>query len=176
MFVRGSRQPFPLAPSRLPPWSAAEAQIATLRHVALRPVLAHPAPPHARPVSLGAALHLPRTSLQMKASTSSTPEGGRSTANDQMLERTLRVAQLLSEALVLLGQGRAPLSAPPTRRGSDRLLRLPEVRRLTGLCRSTIYQKMQRGIFPRSVKVGPRAAGWSEASVQAWIADRLDGR
>jgi prophage regulatory protein len=93
-----------------------------------------------------------------------------------MLERTLRAAQLLSEALVILGHGRAPLSAPPTRRGSDRLLRLPEVQRLTGLCRSTIYQQMQRGTFPRSVKMGPRAVSWSEAAVQAWIADRLDGR
>jgi prophage regulatory protein len=54
------------------------------------------------------------------------------------------------------------------------LLRLPEVQRLTGLRRSAIYEQMQKGIFPRSVKAGPRAATWSEAAVQAWISKRID--
>jgi len=47
------------------------------------------------------------------------------------------------------------------------------VQRLTGLGRSVIYQQMRDGIFPRSIKVGPRAASWSEAAVHAWIQQRL---
>jgi prophage regulatory protein len=57
----------------------------------------------------------------------------------------------------------------------DRLIKLPDVERLTCLRRSAIYEQIQRGAFPRSVKVGKRSATWSEA-IQAWIADRVTGR
>lgn len=87
-------------------------------------------------------------------------------------DQTARAAVLLQEALSLLSNTGefAPthVSGPP-----DRLLRLPEVQRLTGLGRSAIYQQMKEGFFPRSVKVGPRAATWSEVAVQAWIRQRL---
>lgn len=85
-------------------------------------------------------------------------------------DQTARAAVLLQEALILLGNtgALAHASGPP-----DRLLRLPEVQRLTGLGRSAIYQQMKEGFFPRSVKIGPRAATWSEAAVQAWIHQRL---
>lgn len=83
-------------------------------------------------------------------------------------DRAMRAAHLLQEALDLLGQGSGPA---PDRR--DRLLRLPEVQRLTGLGRSVIYQQMRDGVFPRSIKVGPRAASWSEAAVHGWIQQRL---
>lgn len=91
-------------------------------------------------------------------------------------EQLLRAAGLLQEALAILearGLSAVPLSGPVT---ADRLLRLPEVERLTGLSRSTIYDQMQKGMFPRSIKVGPRAATWSQSSIQAWIAARLEGR
>lgn len=91
------------------------------------------------------------------------------------LKSSGQVARLLREALVLLEDGSAA-EIPAARRDPDRLLRLPEVQRLTGLGRSAIYQQMQCGAFPRSVKVGPRAATWSEAAVQVWISQRLEGR
>lgn len=85
-------------------------------------------------------------------------------------DQTARAAVLLQEALILLGNtGALALAAGPP----DRLLRLPEVQRLTGLGRSAIYQQMKEGFFPRSVKIGPRAATWSEAAVQLWIRQRL---
>lgn len=97
------------------------------------------------------------------------------TATNAAVDRTLQAAQLLHEALALLGVD-SPQQMPRTTRTPDRLLRLPEVEHLTGLRRSAIYEQMQRGVFPRSVKAGRRAATWSEVAVQAWIADRLDGR
>lgn len=87
--------------------------------------------------------------------------------SDQTFARTEQAAHLLREALALLDVGSKPLTAPiAMKRAPDRLLRLPEVERLTGLRRSAIYEQMQRGIFPRSVKVGPRAAKWSEIAVK----------
>ena len=107
----------------------------------------------------------------------------RHTANDdaivgrgRMAERTLEAAQLLQEALALLGAPQQSSNAPFPQRSTDRLLRLPEVQLLTGLRRSAIYEQMRRGLFPRSVKTGPRASCWSEAAVQRWIADRIAGQ
>lgn len=93
--------------------------------------------------------------------------------------RTERAAMLLQEALGLLdckGALSSPgaLQAGHVRASPDRLLRLPEVQRLTGLGRSAIYQQMKSGTFPQSVKVGPRAATWSEAAIQEWIHRRLN--
>lgn len=97
------------------------------------------------------------------------------TETDAAVHRTLQAAQLLHEALTLLGIDSVhPVPRPS--RAPDRLLRLPDVERLTGLRRSAIYEQMQRGVFPRSVKAGKRAATWSEIAVQSWIADRLDER
>lgn len=91
-----------------------------------------------------------------------------------IVERTRKAAYLLREALDLLATDPENEMRIGGKRRSDRLLRLPEVQRLTGLRRSAIYAQMQRGIFPHSVKAGTRAATWSEAAVQEWISDRID--
>ena len=46
------------------------------------------------------------------------------------------------------------------------ILRLPEVKRSTGLSRSTIYLRIAEGTFPKSVSLGGRAVGWLEAEIQ----------
>ncbi|WP_152969424.1 helix-turn-helix transcriptional regulator [Paracidovorax avenae] len=38
--------------------------------------------------------------------------------------------------------------------------------RLTGMCRSALYEQMARGAFPHSIKIGPRAASWSSRAVR----------
>jgi|SRR6188768_4218966 len=111
----------------------------------------------------------------MRASTSS-PSKDILLPVEPTRERARHAARLLSEALALLETDRMLIKLPDTARTSDRLLRLPDVQRLTGLGRSAIYKQMELGVFPRSVKASSRAATWSEAAVQAWIADRLAGR
>ncbi len=54
-----------------------------------------------------------------------------------------------------------------------RLLRRDEVERLTGLHRATIYAMMQRGEFPRPVKLTERAVAWPESTILDWIAARM---
>jgi prophage regulatory protein len=51
--------------------------------------------------------------------------------------------------------------------------RLPEVKRRTGLSRSSIYLKMQDGTFPPSVKISTRAIGWPEEVITEWIEQRI---
>ena len=53
---------------------------------------------------------------------------------------------------------------------SIRLLRRPEVEKLTGLSRSSIYALMDRGEFPRPRRIGQRAVAWDEATLERWLA------
>ena len=54
----------------------------------------------------------------------------------------------------------------------EKHLRRPAVEEITGLSRSTIYEKMDRGEFPRPIRVGRRAVAWPESAVLAWLAKR----
>jgi len=54
--------------------------------------------------------------------------------------------------------------------------RLPEVLRQTGLSRSTIYEMISRGEFPRQVKLGRRAVVWLANDVDKWIRSKVDSR
>ena len=57
----------------------------------------------------------------------------------------------------------------------EAMLRLPEVKRRSGLSRSTIYHLIDQGKFPRQVPLSARAVGWPESSISSWINDRLHG-
>lgn len=58
----------------------------------------------------------------------------------------------------------------------DRILRLPAVLDRTGLSRSTLYRKIQEGIFPSQIALGARSAGWRESAVAAWMRDPMSYR
>lgn len=59
---------------------------------------------------------------------------------------------------------------------TDRLLREPELRRITSLPTTTRERLEAAGLFPKRIKVGPRAVAWLESEVQAWISARADDR
>jgi prophage regulatory protein len=60
-----------------------------------------------------------------------------------------------------------PRSVP----NADRILRLPEVLRRTGLKRSSLYVKIANGSFPRQLRLSPNMVGWRESEVMAWVAE-----
>jgi len=49
------------------------------------------------------------------------------------------------------------------------LLRRKQVEARTGLGRTTIYNRMKAGSFPRAVNIGLRAVAWYEGDIEAWI-------
>lgn len=68
-----------------------------------------------------------------------------------------------------------------------RIIRLKQVLELTGLSRSTIYDRMDQksprydATFPKQIKLsgcatGSGAVGWLEAEILAWIGQRMLGR
>ena len=54
------------------------------------------------------------------------------------------------------------------------VLRLPQVCKVTGLCRSMIYRLEAEQRFPTRIKIGLRAVGWIEGEVQQWLATQIE--
>jgi prophage regulatory protein len=54
----------------------------------------------------------------------------------------------------------------------DRMLRRREVESVTSLSRSSIYQAMAEGRFPKPVRLGHRAVGWRKSVIDDWLANR----
>lgn len=66
-----------------------------------------------------------------------------------------------------------PSASPSAESDGDRLFaRMPTVRRLTGLGRSTIYRLMAKREFPAQVRIGARAVGWRWSDLERWSAAR----
>ena len=54
-------------------------------------------------------------------------------------------------------------------KGETRIVRLPEVMRLTGLSKTTIHRRYRAGTFPRPLRLGPQSIGWRREEVLAWL-------
>jgi prophage regulatory protein len=56
---------------------------------------------------------------------------------------------------------------------ADTILRLPDVKRRTGLSRSSIYAAVNEGTFPKPISLSARSVGWIEGEVSGWIERRI---
>ena len=54
----------------------------------------------------------------------------------------------------------------------SQILRCPEVVKLTGLSKATLYRAVHAGEFPRPVRLSKRAIGWRKESIQRWLETR----
>lgn len=56
-----------------------------------------------------------------------------------------------------------------------KIYRLPQVKTVTGLSRSTILAEVAKGKFPAPVSLtdGGRAVGWDSNAVDAWVTARV---
>lgn len=52
-------------------------------------------------------------------------------------------------------------------------IRLPEVRKITGLSTATIYRMAVSGKFPKQVKIGDSAVAWVKGEVLQWGQERV---
>jgi prophage regulatory protein len=56
------------------------------------------------------------------------------------------------------------------------ILRLPSIKAESGYSRSTIYLRVNQGLWPRPIRLGPRAVGWPASEVAALNAARIAGK
>ena len=59
---------------------------------------------------------------------------------------------------------------------TDTFLRAEEVTRMTGVPRSTRYELIERGLFPKPIKLSERMVAWSAAEIADWQASRIASR
>jgi prophage regulatory protein len=53
-------------------------------------------------------------------------------------------------------------------------IRLEEVKKRTGLSRSSIYSFMNKQSFPKAIHITARSVAWFEGEVQDWIYRRIE--
>lgn len=51
------------------------------------------------------------------------------------------------------------------------ILRRRQVEQIVGLSRSTIYQRMREGTFPRAISLGGRMVGWRASEIELFLVD-----
>ncbi len=61
-------------------------------------------------------------------------------------------------------------------RPQRKALRIHSVIERTGLSKTHLYRLIERGHFPRSIKLSERVSVWDAELVDRWLADKLDGR
>jgi prophage regulatory protein len=55
-----------------------------------------------------------------------------------------------------------------------KFLRLPEVKAITGLSKSSLYGMIRDKNFPAPVRLGPRAVAWLSSEVRQWAVQRVN--
>ena len=56
------------------------------------------------------------------------------------------------------------------------LMKLPEVKELTTFSSATIYRLINKGEFPKQIKLSERSSAWSLEEVYSWIEEKKDAR
>lgn len=56
---------------------------------------------------------------------------------------------------------------------THQIIRLLEVKTLTGLSGSSIYRMASKGTFPKPIKLGERSSGWIVSELEQWLEQRI---
>ena len=62
-----------------------------------------------------------------------------------------------------------------TQPSPERLLPINVVLDRTSFSRSTLYDHVKRGLFPKPVRLSANRVAFPESAVNAWVADKLAG-
>lgn len=57
-----------------------------------------------------------------------------------------------------------------------RIMRLKEVVEKTGLAKSTIYNLISQGSFPKQIELGARSVGWIDNEIEDWLLAKIEQR
>ncbi len=56
----------------------------------------------------------------------------------------------------------------------ERFIDFLEIKFRTGLSRSTVYEFMKVGKFPKPINIGTRTKKWLESDIDHWIAEQIN--
>ena len=57
-----------------------------------------------------------------------------------------------------------------------RIMRLKEITEKTGLAKSTIYNLISQGKFPKQIDLGARSVGWVDTEIEEWLEEKVAHR
>ena len=57
---------------------------------------------------------------------------------------------------------------------NSQFIRLPQVKEITCLSKSSIYRLMEEGDFPKQVSLGARSVVWVKSHVEDWCAQKVN--
>jgi prophage regulatory protein len=55
-------------------------------------------------------------------------------------------------------------------------MRLKEVTEKTGLAKSTVYNLISQGKFPKQIDLGARSVGWVDTEIEEWLLAKIELR
>lgn len=58
----------------------------------------------------------------------------------------------------------------------NRIIRMAELTKMTGLSKSAIFKHVRQRLFPKPIAIGPRAKGWPIFEVEEIIEARIFGK
>ena len=56
------------------------------------------------------------------------------------------------------------------------LIKLPAVKKITTFSSATIYRLIDKGEFPKQIKLAKRSSAWSLEEIYSWIEEKKDSR
>jgi len=56
---------------------------------------------------------------------------------------------------------------------TERFIRLPELERIVGFKRSTIYRRISQQSFPAPLRCGPNTTVWLASSIDQWMTETI---
>jgi len=56
------------------------------------------------------------------------------------------------------------------------LIRLAVVLEMTGLSKTSLYEAVNSGSFPKNVKISERSSAWVKSEVLVWIKEKIEER
>ena len=59
---------------------------------------------------------------------------------------------------------------------TDRFIREPERKHITGLSRTTCWRLEREGLFPKRRQIAPNAVAWLESEIQDWLRERAENK
>jgi prophage regulatory protein len=56
------------------------------------------------------------------------------------------------------------------------IIKLPSVINIAGISRTSIYNRIEDGTFPKQISLGERSVGWIKSEILEWINSRIKAR
>ena len=57
---------------------------------------------------------------------------------------------------------------------SEKFLRLPQVMEAVGLKKSSIWNGVKEGKFPKQIKLSPKVSVWKKSDIDNWIQEQIN--